>query len=96
MNSGSINHKELSVKYSSFYCEMAVKHAFRLFPVRHVDWKLLDMFGKDHYFIDTRLPWVVIHFFNTFANALAWSLINLFAVSYLLHYLDDFFLADNN
>ena len=27
---------------------------------------------------------------------MAWILINLFAVPYLLHYLDDFFLADNN
>ena len=113
MNSG-INHDEFSVKYSSFddavdlvhslglHCEMGkidIKHAFRLCPVRPVDWQLLGMFWQDRYFIDTRLPFgsrSSPYIFNTFADALAWILIHLFAIPYLLHYLDDFFLADNN
>ena len=113
VNSG-INHDEFSVKYSSFddavdlvhslglHCEMGkidIKHAFRLCPVRPVDWQLLGMFWQDRYFIDTRLPFgsrSSPYIFNTFADALAWILIHLFAIPYLLHYLDDFFLADNN
>ena len=31
--------------------------------------------------------------FNTFADALAWILICVFGIPYLLHYLDDFFVA---
>ena len=112
INAG-IDHDEFSVKYSSFddavdmvrflglNCEMGkidIKHAFRLCPVRPVDWPLLGMFWENFYFVDTRLPFgsrSSPYIFNTFADALTWIIINLFAVPYLLHYLDDFFLADN-
>ena len=86
----------------SLHCQvgrMDIKHAFLLCPVRPVDWQLLGMFWQDHYFIDTRLPFgsrSSPYIFNTFVDAFPRIVISLFAVPYLLQYLDDFFLVDNN
>ena len=82
-------------------CEMGkldIQHAFRLCPVNPSDWPLLGMLWGNHYFIDTRLPFgsrSSPYIFNTFADILTWILIHVYAIPYILHYLDDFFLADN-
>lgn len=81
-------------------CEMGkmdIRHAFRLCPVRPADWPLLVMYWDNQYYVDTRLPFgsrSSPYIFNTFADILAWILIHVFAISYVLHYLDDFFFAD--
>ena len=67
-------------------------------PVSPLDWPLLGMFWNNFYFVDTRLPFgsrSSPFIFNTFADALTWILIHVFGIPYLLHYLDDFFIADN-
>ena len=80
-------------------CQMAkldIKHAFRLCPVRQEDFCLLGMFWNNFYFVDTRLPFgsrSSPFIFNQFADALAWILIFVFNIPYILHYLDDFFLV---
>ena len=75
--------------------KMDIKHAFRLCPVSPFDWSLLGMYWNGAFYIDTRLPFgsrSSPYIFNTFADALAWILIYVFSIPYLLHYLDDFFL----
>ena len=50
------------------------------------------------YFTDTRLPFFSRsspYIFNTFADILTWIIIHAYAIPYILHYLDDFCLADN-
>ena len=74
--------------------KMDIKHAFRLCPVSPFDWSLLGMYWNGAFYIDTRLPFgsrSSPYIFNTFADALAWILIYVFSIPYLLHYLDDFF-----
>ena len=78
--------------------KLDIKHAFRLCPVSPLDWPLLGMFWNNFYFVDTRLPFgrrSSPFIFNTFTDALTWILIHVFGIPYLLHYLDDFFIADN-
>ena len=78
--------------------KLEIQHAFRLCPVRSADWHLLGMFWNQQYFIDTRLPFgsrSSPYIFNTFADALAWILVFVFSVPYVIHYLDDFFIADS-
>ena len=84
------------------HCTMAkmdIRHAFRLCPVRQADWPLLGMFWNNQYFVDTRLPFgsrSSPFIFNTFADLLLWILITCYGIPFILHYLDDFFLADKN
>ena len=73
-----------------------IKHAFRICPVAPEQWYLLCFRWLGQFFTDTRLafgsrssPFI----FNTFAIALAWIVIFCGGVRYLIHYLDDFFIA---
>ena len=73
-----------------------IKHAFRLCPVRPQDFQLLGMRWDNQFYIDTRLPFggrSSPFIFNSFADALAWILVFVCGIPYILHYLDDFFVA---
>ena len=73
-----------------------IKHAFRLCPVRPQDFLLLGMYWDSQFYFDTRLPFggrSSPFIFNTFADALAWILVFVCGIPYVLHYLDDFFIA---
>ena len=75
-----------------------IKHAFRLCPcpVCPQDFLLLGMHWDNQFYFDTRLPFggrSSPFSFNSFADALAWILIFVCGISYVLHYLDDFFIA---
>ena len=105
----SINDGDFTVRYTSFDdavdlvchlgkdCELGkMDNAFRLYSVSPFDWSLLGMFWNGSFYIDTHLPFGSCsspYIFNTFADALAWILISVFSIPYLLHYLDDFFLT---
>ena len=59
-------------------------------------WPLLCFEWLGHFFTDTRLPFgsrSSPFIFNTFAIALAWIVLNVGRLQFLIHYLDDFFLA---
>ena len=74
-----------------------IKHAFRICPVSPEQWPLLCFEWLGQFFTDTRLPFgsrSSPFIFNTFAIALAWIVVNVGGVAHLIHYLDDFFLAN--
>ena len=73
-----------------------IKHAFRLCPVRPEDYQLLGMRWLGEYYFDTRLPFggrSSPYIFNGFADALAWILIFVVGIPFVLHYLDDFLIV---
>ena len=73
-----------------------LKNAFRLCPVRPVDWHLLGIHWRDRFYVDKCLPFILRSapfLFNMVADALQWILEHYFDVSHLFHYLDDFFFA---
>ena len=73
-----------------------IKHAFRLCLVCPQDFLLLGMHWDNQFYFDTRLPFggrSSPFIFNSFADALAWILIFVCGIPYVLHYLDDFFIA---
>ena len=74
-----------------------IKHAFRICPVMPEQWPLLCFEWLGQFFTDTRLPFgsrSSPFIFNTFAVALAWIVLNVGRLAFLIHYLDDFFLAN--
>ena len=80
-----------------FMAKTDVKSAFRNIPVHPDDWELLGMKWRDLYFFDRVLlfglrsaPFI----FNMLSDALEWNLIHKLGVSYVLHILDDFFIAE--
>ena len=80
----------------SMMAKIDIRHAFRLCPVRKVDWPLLCYYWQGSYFVDTRLPFggrSSPAIFNTFADALTWILNYHGLVDFVIHYLDDFFLC---
>ena len=73
-----------------------LKSAFRMVPVRKEDWQFLGMKWRDNFYVDTCLPFGLRSapfLFNQFAEALEWILRNNYGLHWLIHYLDDYFLA---
>ena len=74
-----------------------IKHAFRICPVAPEQWPLLCFEWLGQFFTDTRLPFgsrSSPFIFNTFAIALAWIVLNIGRLWFLIYYLDDFFFAN--
>ena len=73
-----------------------LKHAFRIIPVRPEDWPLLVFRWHGYFFVDLRLPFgsrSSPYIFNEFAIVLAWLLVTVVGISFLINYLDDFLLV---
>ena len=73
-----------------------IKHAFRLCPVWPEQWPLLCYRWDGYFFVDTRLPFGSRSspaIFNLFADILAWIFMNIGLVAWIIHYLDDYFIA---
>ena len=71
-----------------------VTHAFRLCPVSPSDWDLLGMHWQGKFYVDLRLPFGLRSspfLFNRLADAFEWILKHNYAISALMHYLDDYF-----
>ena len=84
---------------SSFMVKADIKHAFRLCPVSPSDWHLLGYSWCNQFYFDFRLPFgsrSSPYIFNSFANLLCWILQSVFAISYIIHYLDDFFICHSS
>ena len=80
-----------------FLAKVDIRHAFRLCPVRPEQWYLLCYRWCDQYYVDTRLPFgsrSSPFIFNTFARVLAWIFIYVGGITFLVHYLDDFFFVN--
>ena len=83
----------------AFMAKIDIKHAFRLCPVLPSQWPLLCFLWCGYFFVDTRLPFgsrSSPKIFNTFARALAWIATHVGGIRYLVHYLDDFFIANSS
>ena len=81
---------------SSYMAKLDIKHAFRLCPVRSSQWGLLGYCWQGQFFLDTRLPFgsrSSPFLFNNFADLLLWILVAVGGITYIVHYLDDFFLC---
>ena len=81
----------------AFLGKIDIKHAFRICPVAPEQWPLLCFQWMGQFFTDTRLPFgsrSSPFIFNTFAMALAWIVLNVGGLLYLIHYLDDYFIAN--
>lgn len=81
---------------SALMAKVDLKSAFRMIPVRPEDWELLGMYWKGRFYFDTCLPFGLRsapYLFNQYADALAWILHNNYGIRWLIHYLDDYFLA---
>ena len=80
----------------AFMGKIDIKHAFRICPVAPEQWYLLCFRWLGQFFTDTRLPFgsrSSPFIFNTFAIALAWIMVTIGQIGFLIHYLDDFFIA---
>ena len=84
---------------SPFMAKLDIKHAFRLCPVRPSEWPLLCFHWLNRYYFDSRLPFGLRSspfIFNSLADALQWCCTFFLAISFLIHYLDDFFLCTSS
>ena len=74
--------------------KLELKQAFRLCPVSPSDWDLLGMYWQGKFCVDLRLPFGLRSspfLFNRLADAFEWILKHNYAISALMHYLDDYF-----
>ena len=79
-----------------FLAKIDIKPAFRLCPVRPSQWPLLGYSWQGQYFVDTRLPFgsrSSPFIFNCFAELLAWILLFIAGIPFIIHYLDDFLIC---
>ena len=82
-------------KSGALMVKVDLKSAFCMVPVRHQDWVLLGIYWRDHYYVDTCLPFdcrSAPFLFNQFATAIHWILAENYQAN-LNHYLGDFFLV---
>ena len=83
----------VSVGKGALMAKIDIKSAFRLVPVHPADRHLLGMEWNGQRYIDTCLPFGLRsspRLFNMLADLLEWILYNK-GVTYVLHYLDDYF-----
>lgn len=74
-----------------------IRSAFRNVPVHPNDWELLGMQWNGFYYFDKVLPFGLRsapHIFNQLSDAVEWVMLNNYGVGNILHFLDDFFIAE--
>ena len=84
---------------AAFLAKLDIKHAFRICPVRLDQLHLLGYNWRGHYYVDLRLPFgsrSSPYIFNNVARLLAWAMVTVCGIMFLLHYLDDFFICAPN
>ena len=84
--------------WGAWLAKADIRHAFRLCPVKMEQWYLLCYNWKNSFYVDTRLPFgsrSSPSIFNSFAGLLAWILVHVSGILFLIHYLDDFFFTNS-
>ena len=74
--------------------KLDLKHAFRLCPVSPSNWDLHPMHWQGKFYVDLFLSFGLcssLFQFNHLADAFEWILKHKYAISALMHYLDDYF-----
>ena len=77
--------------------KLDLKNAFRLIPVRREDWHQLGIHWQDQWYLGKCLPFGLRSspaLFTQLAVALEWIVHNNYAVTHIIHYLNNFFTAD--
>lgn len=80
----------------SWMGKIDLKDAFCMCPVNPADRHLLSIYWQGKFYVDKCLPFGLRSapgIFNSIAEAIQWIAKEKFKVSYLIHYLDDFFTA---
>ena len=88
-----------SLGRGAYMGKIDIKHAFRLCPVWPQQWPLLCYRWGGYFFVDVRLPFGSRSspaIFNAFADVLCWVFSNIGLVAFIIHYLDDYFMAHFN
>ena len=78
---------------------VTIKNAFRLLPINPNDYPLLGILWKGLYYYDRCMPMGCSSScltFERFSTAVQWIAQNKLNIQYMLHLLDDFFLAARN
>ena len=89
----------MDVGPTPFMVKVDIKLAFRLSPVKPDEWPLLCFMWAGAFYFDSCLPFGLRSspfIFNSFADALLWSLQSHADIRHIIHYLDDFFLCHSS
>lgn len=88
----------LTLGKGALLAKVDLKTAFRMVPVRPQDWELLGIRWRDRYYVDTCLPFglrsAAPYLFNEVADTLQWIVQHNYHISHLIHYLDDYLMAE--
>lgn len=80
-----------------YLAKIDIKAAFRCIPVHPDDWCLLGMFWRGQYWVDLRLPFGLKSspaIWERYATAIQWIAHHEQIARWLIHYVDDFLLAE--
>ena len=86
----------LSLGKGAKMAKVDLKSAFRIIPVCKQDWELLGIKWRGLFYFDACLPFGLCSapfLFNKFADTLEWILRTNYGLNWMIHYLDDYFLA---
>ena len=86
-----------SLGKGAFMAKPDLKSAFRLIPIHPNDWSLLGVYRQSQYYVDMYLPFGVRpgpFLFNLLSDGLEWILKHNYGLQYVIHILDDFFIAE--
>ena len=82
----------------AFMAKTDLKSAFRLIPIHPSDWNLMGIYWQSQYYVDLYLPFGLRsapYIFNQLSDALEWILKHNYGLKYVIHILDDFFVAES-
>ena len=80
-----------------FLAKTNIESAFRLVPLRPLDYELFRMYWEGSYYYDKVLPFGLRSapfLFNLLSDAIEWILINECLISFVCHILDDFLIIE--
>ena len=86
-----------SLGKGAFMAKTDLKSAFRLIPIQPNDCSLLGIYWQSQYYVDMYLPFGVRSgpfLFNLLSDGLEWIRKHNYGLQYVIHILDDFFIAE--
>jgi len=79
-----------------YMAKLDIKAAYRAVPIRPADWPLMGMCWAGRYYFHCTLPFGLrssCHLWERYATAAQWIAMHYLLIQYILHYVDDFFIA---